>query len=120
MIVSDYSAGMLRHKVRITREGTEADGAGAKIPDGAGGYTFRWLPVWEGYVNLGPVSGREAVSAAQLQGTVDGRAVMRFGPAIQSSHRIEYRDRVMNILAPINVEERDRWLVLFYTEGGAT
>lgn len=117
MKLTDYNANLLRRFAKIEREGTEAEG---KIPDGAGGYTMPWKKVWEGYIDLGPMSGRESVFAQQLQSVVSGRAVMRYHSGITAAMRITFNGRNLNILLPVNVEEAGRWLVLFYDEGGAT
>lgn len=114
MQVSDYYAGMLRHLSTVQEEPSES------IPDGTGGRTPDWTDVFTDYGNVAPLSGREGVFAAQLQAVTSHRVLYRWRPGIDAGMRIVFGSRVFNIRAAINVEERDRWLVLFCDEGVAT
>lgn len=113
MKVTDYQANQLNKRIRIVKEGE-------RVSDGAGGYRQTWLPKWQGYAGLSPLSGRESVFAQQLQVIVSGRALLRYdGTVFLGGYVLEYGARRMNIEASINVEEANRWVVLFYSEGGA-
>lgn len=111
---SDYYPGLLKHRVTFQREG---DG---QVPDGQGGYSNPWTDVVSDWVNMGPMSGRESFFAQQLQMVISGRCVLRYRPGLLPSMRILFGTREINIRAIINVEEANRWLVIYYDEGVAT
>jgi SPP1 family predicted phage head-tail adaptor len=115
MRVSDYSANQLRHLVRFERENVAT-----RIPDGQGGYTGGWELVAEVMGNLAPQNARESVFAQRLEVVTSHRFVMRYGPAIDETMRLDFHGRLMNVRAVIDVEERNRWLVVFLDEGVVT
>lgn len=114
MNVGDYFAGMLRHLVVIQEEPSES------TPDGAGGRTPDWTDVFTDYGNVAPLSGRESVIAAQLTEVTSHRVLLRWRPDVNAGMRVKFGVRLLNIRSAINVEERDRWLVLFCDEGVVT
>jgi len=114
MNLGDYFAGMLRHLVTIQEEPSES------TPDGAGGRTPDWTDVFTDYGNVGPLSGRESVFAAQLEAVTSHRVLLRWREGVDAGMRVQFGSRLFNIRSVINVDERDRWLVLFCDEGVAT
>ncbi|GIP38642.1 hypothetical protein J31TS4_19220 [Paenibacillus sp. J31TS4] len=101
--------GKLRHRISIERY--EQD------DDGAGGRTRTWKPVASVWANAVPLKGRELVEAQQTQSEFTMRFEIRPREDIDSNMRIRFKNRVFQIVSPpINVEERDREMLLMCKE----
>ena len=105
-------AGQLRHRVTIRAPG-------APVPDGYGGHTpgppTEVATVWAA---VEPLEGTERLRAMQTQADATHRVRMRYRPGLTAAMDVVHRGRVLEVVSPpINVDERDRELVLLCREG---
>lgn len=108
----DVTPGKLRNLITIERE--------QSVSDGAGGSTITWSTVATPRAFIKPMSGGERLQAMRLEATVTHRIFIRYRSDLLASDRINYKGRLMQIRALINLEERDRWLEIYADEGVAT
>jgi SPP1 family predicted phage head-tail adaptor len=99
----------LRHRVRIEQ--------GIVTSDGAGGRSVTWALFEETWAWIAPLTGEEKFLAEQLEDKITHTIRMRFRDGITPSMRITFEDRVFNIRAVLNPEERDWVLTLLCDEG---
>lgn len=104
----DLTAGKLRTPITIERQ-TETQG-----PLGA---TVAWATLYSLRAFVNPVSGAERYRADRLEATTQVRVFIRYVSDLDTSDRLIYKGKTLQIRAIINIEERDRWLEL-YCEGG--
>ncbi len=101
--------GALRHKIEIQ--------AFIITEDELGNQTEEWAKVAEAWAAVEPVSGKEywAAAAAQAEATI--KVTMRApGVEVGPSNRIIFDGRTLEVESVINVEERNRELVLMCRE----
>jgi SPP1 family predicted phage head-tail adaptor len=107
-------AGKLRHRVTIQRlsAGSPGQDAGGTPDDGWGALFTCWAEVM-------PLRGRELVAAQQVHPEVTGTIRIRYRAdyPLTSKDRAVYDSRIYDILAAINVEERNREVLLYVKEG---
>lgn len=108
----DITAGKLRHQITIERE--------QSVSDGAGGSTITWSTVATPRAFIKPMSGGERLQAMRLESTVTHRIFIRYRDDLLTSDRINYKGRLMQIRALINLEERNRWIEIYADEGEVT
>jgi len=117
MRISDYQPGLLFHSVGIYRDDGTAD-------DGGGGFEPSWVLVATKAANVsGAMTAREVLFAQQLRTEITQRVVLRYFPDVDFNNgtfKIVFRSREFLVQGAANVEERNRWLVLFCTEGVIT
>lgn len=106
-------AGSLRHRVSIQEK--------TPVSDGMGGFTETWSAI-SGLSSvpaaIWPVSSKERIDAMKLESEVTHKIRIRYASGITSKHRILFGIRVFNIIgAPINWEERNKYLDILATEG---
>src|SRR5262245_32080883 len=97
-------AGLLRHTVKI-EEAHEAR-------DTMGGVIVTWKEYATVYAAIEPLTGREAIQAAQLQAQVDHRIRIRYLPGVVPKMRVTHDERAYDIQAVLDVEGRRRELHL--------
>jgi len=102
------SAGRLRRRVTIQRS--------VRVDDGYGGSQVVWEDVGKVWAAVEPLRGSERYAAQQVKNDLSHRVLMRYRPGITPQMRLVLNDRVLNIEAAINVEERNRWLELLCRE----
>ena len=107
----DLSAGKLRHTIELERL--------KSVPDGAGGWSQKWVSQGTLRAMMKPVSGRERMEYERLESVVTFRCVIRFRSDIRASDRIRYNGRVYNIRYIYDIEERRKWLELELGQGEA-
>lgn len=93
-------AGRLRHRVRLERK-TTAD-------DGAGGVTETWAHYKSVYAAVIPLAGQELFAAQQVMPRVSHRVELRYDSGVTADMRVNHRDRILDIQAVLNIDERDR------------
>lgn len=101
-------AGKLRHKVEIQEKIVSRDSMG--------GEEITWVPFIYCRCQISPLSGREYFAAQQVQSTVSHKMQMRYQPGIKPTHRIQWGERVFDINASLNKDERNVELIIFCTE----
>ncbi len=63
-----------------------------------------------------PLIGREYWSAKQINAKITGKVRIRYIPGINSKMRVKFGSRILEINAPINVEEKNKEIVLLFSE----
>lgn len=105
------SIGALRARVTIQRENPVATGGGGYVPG--------WSNVADVWAQLEPVSGREILQGARLEGRVTHRAVMRYRADVTAGMRLVFGARLFRIQAALDLGARNRFTQLLIEEGGA-
>ena len=105
----------LRHRVVLEAEAPAPDGGGGQGDPWAAATTIATLRA-----SITPLSGRERLHAQQLEAGVTHRILLRYRPGVTARQRLRFGDRLFNIRAVIDVEERHRWLEILAEEGVAT
>lgn len=108
----DLTAGKLRNVIDIERE-TETSLPG-------GGASVAWNVIASPRAYMKPMSGGERLQAMRLEASVTQRIFIRYRSDIKTSDRINYKGRLMQIRALINLEERNKWLEIYADEGQIT
>jgi SPP1 family predicted phage head-tail adaptor len=100
-------AGMLRHRVTVVRR---IEGA----KDAVGTPTYAWTDMEiDVPAHVRPLSGSELLAAQQVNASTTHEVRMRYGSDITARDRLTFDGRTLEIDAPpINVDERNRELVL--------
>jgi len=102
------NAGKLRHRVTIQQL--------VATDDGYGGITETWQDVATVWAAVEPLRGTERYRAQQVQAELSHKVTIRYRPGIKPDMRLKYGDRILEIEAVIDVEERHRWLELLCSE----
>ena len=71
-----------------------------------------WVDVATIWAHIEPLRGREYWQAKQVVGEVTGRITIRYLAGIDEKMRVIYGNKTYNILAVINLDERNRTLQL--------
>lgn len=108
----DLTSGKLRNTIAIQRK--------TGTPDGGGGSTLVWATVSSPRAYIKPISGGERFQAMRLEADTTHRIFIRYRTDILTSDRINYRGRLMQIRAILNLEERNMWLEIYADEGERT
>lgn len=96
--------GELRHRVALE--------AFARSADGGGGATGSWTLVAEVWAAVLPSSGDESFMHDRVAGRQKYSVWMRYRDGVTPDLRLRFGNRVFDIRAVVNVEERGRWLKL--------
>ena len=102
------NAGQLRHRVTIQQL--------TRVEDEGGGYAEVWADVATVWAAIKPMRGNERYEAQQVQSTLTHKVTIRYRAGIKPQMRLLYGNRVFNIEAVIDIEERHRWLELLCSE----
>ena len=115
-------SGMLRQQIEIQTE--------VETPDGSGGSNVEWNTTHTCPAHIEPRVGREKVVQDNdiIETITTHRITMRYVNGIGPKDRVRYlhrfngarTERIFNIVAVINHQERNQWLRLSATELGAT
>lgn len=101
-------AGRLRHRVTIQSATTTVDSFGQPI-ETWGTFATVWAAVE-------PLSGREYFDAQQVQSEVSYRVRIRHLSGVVPTMRVSYDSRTLEVLAVLNIDERDREMHLMCRE----
>ncbi|MDX2073482.1 MAG: phage head closure protein [Alphaproteobacteria bacterium] len=101
----------LRHKVFLERK--------IQTTDGAGGYTDAWETIATLWAGISRLRGGEKFSAGQLSASSTHVFRLRYNHNITTDMRFSYDERLFNIRALRNVDERKRILDVYAEEGVA-
>ena len=105
-------AGRLRHSVIVQSPGGTRDAVGDVIDS--------WTSVATVWASVEPLSGREALIAAQLHASTTHKITIRWDTslaALAATWRILWGARVFDIVEPRNPDERNRTWELICIEG---
>lgn len=101
-------AGTLRHRVLIQKRDPSQSPSGA-VSDG-------WVSVATTYAAIEPLTGRERLTADQVQAETTHRIIIRWRPGFDPTYRIRFGDRIFHVESAISREERGRSLELLARE----
>lgn len=101
-------AGRLRKRVRIQTPVDAQNGLGEMIR--------AWSTVATVWAAVEPLRGREMFDAAQVQAEISHRVQLRYRPGVNTTMRILFGSRVLQIQSVIDVDERRRELQLMCRE----
>lgn len=100
--------GDLRHRITIQENQTVKDAEGITEDN--------WVDTATVWAAIKPLHGRELLAAQAVQSETTGRIEMRYRPGIKPSQRAVFGGRIFEILAVLNIEERNRELRLLTKE----
>ena len=103
-------AGTLRHEGGLQRT--------VPVPDGQGGHGEDWQEVARVFARIEPVSARSVVVADRAEARVTHRVTVRFRDDLLSGMRFLFEERVLEIAAVHDPEERGRFLQCLVREVG--
>ncbi len=101
-------SGALRHLVKIQTYTKSRDAYGEEIET--------WEDFFAPHASIEPLIGREYLAAKQVQAEVSHKIRMRYIAGITSTMRIVFGTRIFGIVSIINVQERNREIVIMATE----
>ncbi len=107
-------AGHLRHTIVLQRRDEQRDAHGAQVAT--------WSDVAQLRAAIIPLTGREVLAAQAFSAPLSHQIVVRYtrcmsDPMELPKLRILYGQRIFNIQAAINEEERNRHITLLVSEG---
>ena len=88
-----------------------------KMPDDGGGYFSSWVNVDQLRAMVAPLSGAELLQAQRLNNQITHRILTKYTKNLSESDRILWNGRTFNIVSLLNVQERNRELILTAVEG---
>jgi len=100
--------GKLRHRITLQEI--------IKTDDGYGGIVETWKDIATVWAAIEPLKGTERYQAQQVQSELTHKVTIRYRAGIKPQMRILYGNRVFDIEAVIDVDERHRWLELLCSE----
>jgi SPP1 family predicted phage head-tail adaptor len=115
-----HTASRLRHRVTLQQE--------AQTPDTQGGYIRSWediIELWAEIIPLGAgtagnyASGNEIFTNGQIEYIQNFRILIRYRNGVDTSQRIRWQDRILNIRSVMNVDEKNELLEIRAVEGNA-
>lgn len=100
-------AGKLRHKITIQQE------IPSSTPDTYGQHPVTWTDVITVRASVVPNKGREYYAAIAAQSDVEIVFGMRYVSLVKNNMRVLYNNEQYEILSAVNVEERNRELIIY-------
>ena len=100
--------GKLRHKIYLLKPVVTKDEVGQEIEN-----LELQKTVW---ASIEPLSGKEYFSAKQVNSKVNVKITIRYINSLLSHWVVQFGQRIFNIEAIINFEERNRYLQLLCSE----
>ncbi len=100
-------AGLLKHRVALEKKSTTTI---------RGVTTEAWGTEQVLWAQIEPLTGRELERARMVVANATHKVTMRYWPGISSRDRLVFDNRTFNIEAVLNVDERNRELVLTCVE----
>lgn len=101
-------AGDLNKQITFFREATSLDKCNSPIN--------HEVELWTVWANVKPLTGRELISAQKVFPETTYSVTIRYRKGVTTDLKIKYRDRWLNILGMLNLDEDDRWLVMSCSE----
>jgi SPP1 family predicted phage head-tail adaptor len=107
-------AGDLRHRITFQTRSTGQDAIG--------GQALPWSDVTTVWADVSPLSGREIMAAQAIQSELTHMISVRYqsqfsDPKVMAAMRIMYGNRIFNIHASIDVDERHKTIEISCGEG---
>lgn len=82
----------------------------AHTQDAAGQVRDTWQLVAEVWASIRPLAGSDYYSASGARAEVTHEIILRYGPSLLPKDRISYQGRHFEVLSPMNMSERNRYL----------
>lgn len=101
-------AGLLRCKIAIQSRSVERNDFGE--PED------KWNDIVITRASINPLSGRDFMSAMKEQAAVTHKVIIRYNPLVKASMRIQYGERIFDILHIIDTWEKHSEMVLMCKE----
>lgn len=101
-------AGRLRHRVTLQGYSETLSALGEPIK--------AWTDVATVWADVSPERGREAIAAMQIDATVVQRVRIRYRAGLTPKMRVIFGARTLQVEAVLNVDERNRELLLACVE----
>jgi len=101
-------AGDLRHRITIQTH--------TETRDAIGGVVKTWISSSKRWGSIRPLSGQELVSAKQVDPKVSHKIVIRYQEGLTTDQRLLNNSRVFNISSILNIQERDKLMVILAKE----
>ncbi len=94
--------GSLRHRLALEEV--------SRTSDGGGGATETWSTVASVWASITPASGSEAVAAERIAGQISHVVHIRYRAGVIPAMRFRLGNRLFEIAASIDIDERRRFL----------
>ena len=109
----DYSIGSMRERITVQVE--------ARTADGSGGFTKAYSTDFTTMAYVKPLRGQEPFLQGQLTETVIFDFIIRYrsDKSVDPTKRILYNSKIYNITSAINLDERNRYIVIRAEKGVA-
>lgn len=100
-------SGKLRETILILSPPASQDEYGAKDPNAP------WDQVANTRASFEPLMGREYFIAAETRSNIEVKFHLRYIPGVEANFRVRHRTIEYDIISPINVDGRNRELILY-------
>lgn len=104
--------GQLHHRVTLQ--------SASETADGGGGFTATWSDIATVWARIEPLSGKERMTAQQLENPLTHRITIRHRSGVDAKMRIKFGSRIFNIRSVLNPDEGNEVLELMAEEGVGT
>lgn len=94
--------GRLRHRLILE--------SASRTPDGGGGAAETWTTVAQVWGRVEPTGGTEIADADGLAGRISHAITLRYRAGVTPAMRLVSGSRRFEIMAVIDIDERNRWL----------
>ncbi|KRE33424.1 phage head closure protein [Paenibacillus sp. Soil724D2] len=102
------NAGSYRHPITFQKQSTTTNDYGEKI--------VQWDDIITVKAGVYPISGKDYISAVQVNSEITHKISLRFVPNITADMRVKFGSRLFTIIAILNFQEKDRELQLVCKE----
>ncbi|HJV73166.1 MAG TPA: phage head closure protein [Noviherbaspirillum sp.] len=108
------AAGKRRHLIEVQERSTETDAFGESLTT--------WATLFSTQAGISPLSGRELFAAQAINVEITHQIEVLYrpewaNPKRAAAYRILFRGRIFDIKSAINVDERNREVQIFTSEG---
>lgn len=107
-----FCIGPLRQRLYLQQESLGADTGG--------GGALSWTTIATLWAAVEPFSGKEALQAGRISGSITHRIRLRYDSSVTTAMRFLWGSRVFNIRDIRNINERNRVMEILAEEGVAT
>ena len=94
--------GRLRHRLALE--------VASRTPDGGGGASETWVIVAQVWGQIRPTGGGEGFDADAVTGCISHEITFRYRDGVVPAMRLVSGNRLFEIMAVIDIDERRRWL----------
>ena len=84
--------------------------------DATGQLKETWTKTADVWASIRPTSARDFYASSGARAEISHEIIIRHGPIVRPQDRILYNGRVFEVVAPMNIEERDRYIKMMSIE----